>query len=128
MPLDSSNFCWNLTELNNSTEELLTIQSDSNTGTVTLATIDGGLTTLITRWNQMYTVLRFWWGNRLYRCTYCYSLETSVCACVSRVCYLTFLAKSSQCARAYLLILRTVLHSQHLLTCTYVLASMFRWC
>lgn len=83
MPLDSSNFCWTLSHLNIDTEEPVMIASDSSTGTVSLATVDGGLTTLITRWNQMYTVLRFWWGNRLYRCTYC-SLD-QISSCVSRV-------------------------------------------
>ena len=68
MPFECHDFCWNLSRVKGSSKDLVMIQNDNDRGIVMLATVDGDLTTLSTRWNQMYTVVKFWWGNRSYRC------------------------------------------------------------
>ena len=73
--------------MNSSSKDLVMIQHDNNRGIVMLATVDGDLTTLSTRWNQMYTVVKFWWGNRSYRC-----IQVCLCtmqySCVAGCCKL----------------------------------------
>ena len=68
MPFECHDFCWNLSRNDGSSKDLVMIQNDNHRGIVMLATVDGDLTALSTRWNQMYTVVNFWWGNRSYRC------------------------------------------------------------
>ena len=68
MPFECHDFCWNLSRVKGSSKDLVMIQNDNDRGVVMLATVDGDLTTLSTRWNQMYTVVKFWWANRSYRC------------------------------------------------------------
>ena len=72
MPFESHDFCWNLSKMNSSSKDLVMIECDNDRGIIMLATVDGELTALSTRWNQMYTVVRFWWGNRSYRCIHFY--------------------------------------------------------
>ncbi|DBA82407.1 TPA: hypothetical protein ACH3X2_000654 [Trebouxia sp. C0005] len=67
MPFECHDFCWTLSHTNSSSKDQVMIQNDNDRGIVMLATIDRDLTALSTRWNQMYTVVKFWWGNRSYR-------------------------------------------------------------
>ena len=77
MPFECHDFCWNLSRTDGSSKDLVMIQNDNDRGVVMLATVDGDLTALSTRWKQMYTVVKFWWGNRSYRCIQAFFVQCS---------------------------------------------------
>lgn len=67
-PFDHNDFEWEMTLAGKEDAEPLYVVGENATGAVSLANADGAaIAELDTRWNQVCTVVQFWWDDKSYR-------------------------------------------------------------
>ena len=77
-PFDHNDFEWEMTQEGKENADPLYIVGENGSGAVSLANAEGAaIAELDTRWNQVCTVVQFWWDDRSYRYVVTSSLGTS---------------------------------------------------
>lgn len=68
MPFEHNDFEWELKDCNTDQAQPLYVVGENGSGVVSLANAEGAaIAELDTRWNQVCTVVQFWWDAKSYR-------------------------------------------------------------